>query len=159
MFSCCTVLPDTKETKLRSSNQEASPSVNKNTGIVFTGIDSILSNIDEVLLVNPTANVIVFGDFNVRHKELIDLVELVDLMNYVVIIFNSQMTLLRWLTFLLGSMTVTLTVMHFWIYLFLLMLVFVLPWLSLHWEILIMLSSQFPLTFQQTQNEIPHFTA
>ena len=94
MFSCCTVLPDNKETKLRSSNQEASPSVSTNTGIVFTGIDSILSNTDEALLVNPTANVIVFGDFNIRHKELID-VELVDLMNSVVIIFNSQMTLLR----------------------------------------------------------------
>ena len=69
--------------------------VSTNTGIVFTGIDSILSNTDEVLLVNPTATVIVFGDFNVRHKELIDAVELVDLMNSVVIIFNSQMTLLR----------------------------------------------------------------
>ena len=38
---------------------------------------------------------------------------------------------LRWLTFLLGSLTVTHTVMLFWIYLFLLMLVFFLQWLSL----------------------------
>ena len=44
----------------------------------------------------------------------------------------SQMTLLRWLTFLLGSQTVILRVLLFWIYLFLLMLVFVLQWLSLH---------------------------
>ena len=29
--------------------------------------DSILSNIDEVLLINPSANVFVFGDFNVHH--------------------------------------------------------------------------------------------
>ena len=59
------------------------------------------------------------------------------------------MTLLRWLTFLLGSVTVTLTVLLFWIYFYLLMLVFVLQWLSLHWEIVIMLLSQFPLTFQR----------
>ena len=42
------------------------------------------------------------------------------------------MTLIRWLTFLLGSLTVTLTILHFWISFFLLMLVFVLLWLSLH---------------------------
>ena len=69
------------------------------------------------------------------------------------------MTLLRWSTLLLLSLTVTLTVLHFWIYFFLLMLVFVLQWFSLHWEILIMLLSPFPLTFQQTQNRIPHFIA
>ena len=33
MFSSCTVLPDSKENKLGSSNQEASPSAGKNTGI------------------------------------------------------------------------------------------------------------------------------
>ena len=32
MFSGCTVLPDSKETELGSSNQEASPSAGKNTG-------------------------------------------------------------------------------------------------------------------------------
>ena len=31
--------------------------------------DSISSNIDEVLSINRTANVFVFGDFNVRHKD------------------------------------------------------------------------------------------
>ena len=31
--------------------------------------------------------------------------------------------------------------------------------LSLHWEILIMLLSQFPLTFHQFHNEMPHFIA
>ena len=59
------------------------------------------------------------------------------------------MTLLRWLTFLLGSQTVILIVLLFWIYFFLLTLIFVLQWLSLYWEILIMLLSQFPLTSQQ----------
>ena len=51
------------------------------------------------------------------------------------------MTLLSWLTFLLELLNVTLTVLLFWIYFFLVMLVFVLQWLSLHWKILIMLLS------------------
>ena len=34
--------------------------------IVF---DFILSNIDEVLLINPSANAFVFGDFNIHHKD------------------------------------------------------------------------------------------
>ena len=66
------------------------------------------------------------------------------------------MALLRWLTFLFGSQTMTLTVLHFSICFYLLMPVFILQWLSLHWEILIMLS-QFPLTFCQTQNGMPCF--
>ena len=35
MFSGCTVPPDTKEAKLGSSDQEASPSAGKTTGIVL----------------------------------------------------------------------------------------------------------------------------
>ena len=31
--------------------------------------DSISSNTDEFLLINPSANVFVFGDFNVHHKD------------------------------------------------------------------------------------------
>ena len=31
--------------------------------------DSISSNIDEVLLINPSTNVFVFGDFNAHHKD------------------------------------------------------------------------------------------
>ena len=34
-----------------------------------TVFDSISSNIDEVLLINPSANIFVFGDFNVHHKD------------------------------------------------------------------------------------------
>ena len=34
-----------------------------------TVFDSISSNIDEVLLINPSANVFVFGDFNVHYKD------------------------------------------------------------------------------------------
>ena len=35
MFSGCTVLPDSKKTELGSSDQEASPSAGKNTGVVL----------------------------------------------------------------------------------------------------------------------------
>ena len=34
-----------------------------------TIFDSISSNIDEVLSINPSANVFVFGDFNVNHRD------------------------------------------------------------------------------------------
>ena len=59
------------------------------------------SNIDEVLSINPSAN-FVFGDFNLHHKDWVTCPGGTDLMNSVTI-FLSQMTLLRWLTFLLGS--------------------------------------------------------
>ena len=86
------------------------------------------------------------------------LVELIDLVNSV-IIFLSQMTLLRWLMLLLGCQAVILILLLFWIYFFLLMLVLVLQWLSLHWKIQIMLLSQFPVTFHQTHNGMSRFVA
>ena len=58
-----------------------------------------------------------------------NLMELIDLMNSV-IIFVSQMTLSRWLMFLLRSQTVILSVLLFWISFFLLAVVLVLPWLT-----------------------------
>ena len=79
--------------------------------------------------------------------------ELIDLMNSV-IIFLCKMTLLRLLTFLLGSLNVILTVLLFWICFFLLMLVFVLQWLSLHWKIL-MLLSQFPWLLNKHKTGCP----
>ena len=36
--------------------------------LLYTVFDSISSNTDEVLSINPSANVFVFGDFNVHHK-------------------------------------------------------------------------------------------
>ena len=47
-----------------------------------------------------------------------------------------------------------LMVLLFWIYFLLLTLVFILQWLSLHWEILIMLLSQCSLTFQLIHNDV-----
>ena len=37
--------------------------------LLCTVFDSISSNIDEVLSINPSANVFVFGDFNAHHKD------------------------------------------------------------------------------------------
>ena len=37
--------------------------------MLSTVFHSISSNIDEVLLINPSANVFVFGDFNVHHRD------------------------------------------------------------------------------------------
>ena len=34
-----------------------------------TVFDSVAYNTDEVLSINPTANVFIFGDFNVHHKD------------------------------------------------------------------------------------------
>ena len=83
----------------------------------------ISSNKDEVLSINPSANIYVFGDFIIRTGLPIQ-VELIYMVNSV-IFFLSQTTLPRWLTFLLESQTVILTVLLFWIYFFLLMLVIV----------------------------------
>ena len=82
--------------------------------------------------------------------------ELIDLANFVII---SQMTLLWWSTFLLRSLTVTVTWILFRIYFILVTLVFVLQRFFLHWEILIMLFSQFPLTVHQTGKGMLLFTA
>ena len=86
------------------------------------------------------------------------LVELIDLVSSA-IIFPSQTTLLRWLTFILAYQAVALKVLLFSISFFLLMLVFILQWLSLHWEILIMLLPQFPLTFHYIYSEMLRFIA
>ena len=59
------------------------------------------------------------------------MVELIDLVNSV-IVFLSQMTLPRWLTFLQRCQTLIVIVLLVWTYFFLLMLVFVLQCLSLH---------------------------
>ena len=82
---------------------------------------SISSNMDEVLSINPSANVFVFGDFNVHQKDWLTYSVGTDRLCYN---FSSQMNLLRWLVFLLGYQTVILIVSVFWIYFFVLTLVF-----------------------------------
>ena len=66
-----------------------------------------------VLINNFWFAFLVFWDFNVHHKDWLTYSRgNIDLLNYV-ITFLSQMTLLRWLTFLLVSLTVNLTVLLF----------------------------------------------
>ena len=73
--------------------------------------------------------------------------------------FSVSNDLTQMINFPTRSLSLILTVLLFWIYLFLLMLVFVLQWLSHRWEILIMLLTQFPLTFPQIHKGMPHFIA
>ena len=40
-----------------------------NSSSLCTVFDSISCNIDKVLSINPSANVFVFGDFNIHHKD------------------------------------------------------------------------------------------
>ena len=71
---------------------------------------------------------------------------------------TSQITLLQWLTFLLGSLTANPTVQLFRIYLFLLVLVFVLQCLPYTGK-LIMFLSQLSLILPHTHKEMPRFIA
>ena len=87
--------------------------------------DSVSFNIDETLSINPFA-VFVFGDFNVHHDGWVTFSGKTDRPVQVCCNFIAQMTLLKWLNFLLGSLTVALTVLLFWIYFHFQMLVFVL---------------------------------
>ena len=119
--------------------------------------DSISSHINEVLSINPSANVFVFGDFNIHHKDWLTYSGGTNRSGELCHNFLSQITLLRWLTFLLGSQTMILTVLLFWVSFFLLTLVFLLQRLSFHWEILIMVLSQFPSTFHHIHNGTPRF--
>ena len=67
-----------------------------------TVFDSISSNIDEVLSINRSPNVFVFGNFNVHHKDWLTYSGGND--RHGELCYSlSQMTLLRWLTFLLGT--------------------------------------------------------
>ena len=115
---------------------------------------SILSNIDEVLLINSSANMFVFGYFSIHHKDWLinsggtdSPVEL----SHKVSIYNDLIWMVNCSTQISDCDCQS---PGFLICLFLLMLLFVLEWLSLHWKILIML---FPLTFYQTHNGMPCF--
>ena len=120
---------------------------------------SISSNIDEVFSINPSANAFVFGDFNVHHKDCLTYSggtgrpgelcynfsipnDLTQTVNFHTRIPDCGSCSLALLDLFLSSA-----------------LVFVLQWLSLHWEILIMLLSHFPLTFHQIHNGMSRFIA
>ena len=55
-----------------------------------TVFDSVSSNIDEILSINPSANVCVFGDFNVHHNDWLTYCGGTDKLVNSVVIFLSQ---------------------------------------------------------------------
>ena len=65
---------------------------------MHTVFDSISSNIDEVLSINPSANSFVFGDFNAHHKNWLtysgetDTVDLVNFVIFVNFMISSDLT-------------------------------------------------------------------
>ena len=76
--------------------------------------DSISSKTDKVFSINPSANVLVFRDINIRHKDCLTYsggTERTDELCYNLNNLKSEMTLLTWLTFLIGSLTVTFMVL------------------------------------------------
>ena len=97
--------------------------------------DSISSNIAEVLTIDPSA-VFVFGDFNIHHKDWLTCSGGTDRPGELCYNFSISNDLTQMVNF-----PTRIPVLLFWISFFLLTLVFVLQWLSLHWEILIMLLS------------------
>ena len=73
--------------------------------LLCTLFNSISSSTDEVLLINPYADVFVLGNFNTYQKNWLTYSGETHKLVNSVIIFLSQTTLLRQLTFILRSMT------------------------------------------------------
>ena len=123
---------------------------------LWTVFDFISSNIDEVLLINPSANVFVFGDFNVHHKDWLTYSGGTDRpgeLCYNFSISNDLTQMVNFPTRIPDCDSHSPALLD----LFLLTLLFVLQWLSIHWEILIMWLSRLPSTFHQIHNGMPCF--
>ena len=111
---------------------------------------------DEVLSINPIANVFAFGDFNVHHKDWLTYsggTGRTGELCYNCSISNDLTQIVNVPTQIPDCDSYSPALLD----LFLLMLVFVLQCLPLHCEILIMRLFQCPFTWQQTQNRLPHF--
>ena len=121
--------------------------------------DFISSNIDEVLSMIPSANVFVFGDFNVHHKDWLTYSDGTGRSDEFCYNFSISNNFTQMINFPTGIPGCDSHSPALWIYFNLLMPVFVLQWLSLHCEILIMLLSRFPLTFHHIHNGMAHFIA
>lgn len=112
--------------------------------------DAISSYIDEFLSMNPCSSVSVFGDFDIHHKDWLTSFGGTDRPGcWTLMIMSTKTILLRISTFLIRSLTLILTVLLSCIYFYLIRTI-VLRGISLHLEILILLS-WFPLTFLETQ--------
>ena len=110
-------------------------------------IYSISSNIDEILSINPSANVFVFGDFHAHHKDWLTYsggTDTVGELCYNFSIPNDLTLMVNFPTWIPDYDSQSPALLDLFISSD---LVFVLQWLSLHWENLITLVSQFPLTF------------
>ena len=82
-------------------------------------------NIDEVLSINPSANIFVFLDFNIHRKDWLTYSGGIARLGELCYNFSISEYLTQMVNFLPGSLTVTLTLLLFWIYFFLQILVFV----------------------------------
>ena len=97
--------------------------------------DSVLSNIDKVLSISPSANVFVIGDFKVHHGDWLTYSGVTDLVNSLINISNNLTQMVNFPTQIpdYNSQSCSFGFIFFFD-------LFVLQCLSLHWEILIMLS-------------------
>ena len=110
--------------------------------------DSISCNIDKVLLINPSANVFVFGDFNVHHKDWLGELcynfsisnDLTQIVNFPTRIPDCDSHSPALLDLFLTSDASICSTMAF-------------PPFGNSDHVV----AQFPLTFRQIQNRIPHF--
>ena len=119
---------------------------------------SISSNTDEVLSINPYANLFAFGDFNVHHKDWLTYsgkTKRPGELCFNISFSNDPTQMVIFPTWVPDCDSHGPAILD----LFLLTLVFVLQWLSLSREILIMLLSHTLLTLLQTQKEMPPFIA
>ena len=112
--------------------------------------DGILCNKEEILSINPCSNVFVFGDFNIHHKDSLtydgETNRIGELCHNFIQTINFPTRIPDCDSH--SPLTVTLTVLLFLNYLFLLALVF---FFSMTFFSLIMLLSQFSLNLRQTQ--------
>ena len=97
-----------------------------------TVFDSISSYIYEVLLINPSADVLVFGDFNVHHKDWLTYSGGTDRPGKLCYNFSISNNLTQMVNFPTQIPDCDSHSLLFWIYFFLLILVLVLQWLSFH---------------------------
>ena len=90
--------------------------------------DSITSNIDEILSINPSADVFIFGDFNVHYKDWLTYSGGTNTPGELCYLFSNSNDLAQMVNF-----PTRISDCDSHIYFYLLTLVFVLQWLSLHW--------------------------
>ena len=83
------------------------------SSLMCSVFDAISSSIDQVISINSSANLFVFGHFNVYYKDRLTSFSRTDQPSEICYNFPSHLTLLCWLTFLSRSLIVTLTVLFF----------------------------------------------